>query len=120
MRILALLCDIYFLEIFCHRQPGFGGIGTEARVRFFIPQHRRSALIAIEDFNALINQELRNPVMLNRYSIFSLFQRNSYSGYPNLVPEIGERNASACELKQRQQFRLFNTSSQTVMMRVRS
>src|SRR5512139_437581 len=85
---------------------------TEPGVRFFVPQHRGAALVTIENFSAPVNQGLRNPPMLNGNRVFSLFKRNSYPGYPDLIPKIGKGNASASKLKKCQQFCLCDTTAQ--------
>src|SRR4029079_17405930 len=69
--------------------------------------------VSIENFDTAINQGLRNPVMLSGDGILSLFERDSYPGYADLIPEIGEWNTSARKLKKREQLCFFNASSQT-------
>src|SRR3954471_6684053 len=85
---------------------------TEACVCPGISQHRGAGFVAIENFCAAINQHLWNPFMLNGNSVLSLLEGYSYPGDANFIPEIGEGDASASELKKRQKFCLCDTSTQ--------
>ena len=77
---------------------------TETGVRFRIPQHWRSALVAIENFDTSVNQGWGIQSCCLAMASFPCLSGYSYPGYADLIPEIGEWNASASELKKREQF----------------